>query len=341
MHDQPSDPSSPDSPATQPASGAPPADNDAFVPAQTGYLADIDQWCLRHPWHPRVTPWLAYMIILSAAFGAHSLLPGSYGFVKIIQLLATVYLCWRYRKLVTELNWKFHWLVIPSAVFFTWAWVASRHLTEWLVGMDSAAKGAESLKFWSSMSPEADATQLGAMAWFGLVSHLLAMTIAVPMIEEVFNRSVLLRSFQRWGPTRLALQQFAVDLPIVGDWLIHTKWGERASRLDPVLRPEFERTQVGQLSFFAVIATSLVFALVHVPADWLGSLVVGVGWCLMLYVTRSKGLGPIIWSHALTNLFLWAYVIYMHFESGSSAAWRFMAEAPIGRGCSKVILILC
>lgn len=280
-----------------------------------GKLEQLDRWCEAHPWHPRVAPWLAYMVLLMLAFTVHEFLPQGYGVAKVIQLCATVWLCWRYRKLVPELNWKFHWLVIPSAILLTLAWVGARQLTEISMGAlpgvgDYFKVDPENArKFWFAMAVDPQQSTIGPVVWFGLVTHLLAMTIAVPMIEEVFNRSVLLRSFHRFRQTMVAGFQFLVDMPIIGDWLIHTKWGEKASRRDPILGNEFKRLEVGQLTAFGVIFSSLVFALVHHPADWLGSVICGVVWCLMLAVTRKQGLGPIIWSHALTNLFLWIYVV--------------------------------
>jgi membrane protease YdiL (CAAX protease family) len=177
-----------------------------------------------------------------------------------------------------------------------------------------AAKAEES---WKAMSLDPAAVFFGPILWFGLITHLLAMTIAVPMIEEVFNRSVLLRSFHRPRQTLIAGFQFLVDMPVIGDWLMHTKWGEKASRREGILRNEFQRIELGQLTTFGVLFSSIIFALVHHPADWLGSLICGVVWCLVLAATRKQGLGPIIWSHALTNLFLWGYVVY-------AEAWQFI-----------------
>ena len=64
-------------------------------------------------------------------------------------------------------------------------------------------------------------------------------------------------------------------------------------------------------------ASTAVFMLVHITADWPGAILCGVTWCLLLNRTRHLGLGPVIWSHAIVNLLLWLYVV-------SQAAWQFM-----------------
>ena len=45
--------------------------------------------------------------------------------------------------------------------------------------------------------------------------------------------------------------------------------------------------------------------------------VCGVAYCLLLMVTRKKGLGPVIWAHGITNALLWVYTI-------QTDVWRFL-----------------
>ena len=143
------------------------------------------------------------------------------------------------------------------------------------------------------------------------------MTIAVPMIEEVFNRSLLLRSLHRPRETWIGLMQFLIDTPLLGEKLIVTRFGQRISDHPPVFGREFQRTSLGELSVFGVAASTIVFAAVHAPVDWPGCILCGLVWCLLLRATRDKGLGPVIWSHAITNALLWLYVVTI-------GDWRFI-----------------
>ena len=35
-----------------------------------------------------------------------------------------------------------------------------------------------------------------------------------------------------------------------------------------------------------------------------------LAYCLLLSVTRAKGLGPVCWAHGITNALLWGYTVY-------------------------------
>jgi hypothetical protein len=40
-------------------------------------------------------------------------------------------------------------------------------------------------------------------------------------------------------------------------------------------------------------------------------------YCLVLAATRARGLGPVVWTHGITNAALWAYTLY-------TDDWRFL-----------------
>lgn len=263
-----------------------------------GLLGHGDCWAAEHVWHPRAGPWFAYMVLLALTVAARDHLPESYGLLKVVQLALICGLIWRWRKLVPELTWRFHWLAVPVAIFLAMAWI---WLNEQMIEV---------------MKPDLPKSMFEKLHedkvfyfWLAAIGHLLAMAIAVPMIEETFNRSLMLRSLHRPRQTATGLIQFLCDVPVLGDWLIHTRIGTRAAQADPMFAKQFEQIPLGQLSFFGVIASSIVFMLVHQRHDWPGAFLCGVVWCLMLRFTREKGLGPVIWSHALTNVLLWGYVI--------------------------------
>lgn len=249
------------------------------------------------------------MVLLTAALFGRDWQPALYVPLKLVQAAAVCYLVWRWRKLVPEINWKFHWLVIPVSLALTAAWIYLNELMHYLSPVDPVDQEPN---FFATLYAENQ-----TLFWFAAAAHLIAMCTAVPMVEETFNRSLLLRSFSSAKRTGVGFMQFLCDMPVIGDWLIHTKAGTRATQQPPVFGPQFEATPLGHLTFFGVIASSLVFALVHGRHDWPGAIVCGVVWCLLLAKTRHLGLGPVIWSHALVNLLLWAHVVWHH-------EWRFM-----------------
>ena len=86
---------------------------------------------------------------------------------------------------------------------------------------------------------------------------------------------------------------------------------------------QFYETPLGKVSVFGIAASTFIFMLNHVPRDYVGCIMCGVLWCLMVKWTngesrkRKLGLGPVIWSHGLTNALLWWYTI-------ASGDWQFL-----------------
>ena len=248
------------------------------------------------------------MVLLGITLLVNSALPQLYGPTKLVQLVLVCGLCWHWRKLVPELTWKFHWSVVPVSIVLCALWVMMRNGVNDLFGPDEAM----TLPVW------ADRTTVSVVFfWSAAVGHLLTMVIAVPMIEEVFNRSVTLRCLHRPIQAFLGVMQIVLDFPVIGEWLMNTKMGDRLSNMPAVFGPEFERNALGQLSLFGVTVSTAIFMAAHPVRDWPGALVCGVVWCLMLAWTKHKGLGPVIWSHAITNALLWGYVM-------RTQDWQFM-----------------
>lgn len=268
----------------------------------------IDAWAAEHPWHPRVTPWMIYLLLLSIALYARQWQAWTYAPIKLLQTGTVLYLAYRWRGLLPELTYRFHIAVLPVSTLLVVGWIA---LNNAMLGWFPALAEAEASDF------ERLYHQHLGLFWCSAIAHLLAMCLAVPIVEELFNRSLLLRSWQRPRPTCLGLLQVLVDIPVVGDLLSRTRWGTTARNVPPVFGREFAATPLGQLSLFGVTASTLAFMLVHRVADWPGALLCGVTWCVLLHRTRHLGLGPVIWSHAMVNLALWLYVV-------SQGAWQFM-----------------
>jgi hypothetical protein len=267
-----------------------------------------DAWAAENPWHPRITPWLVYLLLLTVALSARQWQEWTYVPIKLLQTAVVIYLVWRWRTLLPELTWRVHWMVLPVSLALTGGWIYLNALMLWL--FPALANGEPS--YFANLY-----NQDVGLFWLAAIAHLIAMCVAVPIVEELFNRSLLLRSLHRPRVTAIGILQVLVDVPLIGDLLVRTRLGKMAVEQPPVLARQFAATRLGQLSVFGVAASTTVFMLVHATVDWPGALLCGVTWCLLLHRTRHLGLGPVIWSHALVNLLLWLYVV-------SRGAWQFM-----------------
>ncbi len=324
------------------------------TPAEaSGPLTRLDAWMAVNPWHPRATPFFVYIIgILVGGFFLSG--PEPFGqpflrpFIYTVQVGLVVFLLWRYRRLLPELNVKFHWLAVPTGIGLLFAWVYLGYAT---IGLSRAAQGVPVLGDVMAylvdpalpISP-AEAAQLRAQgdagsvpiydgrvsygdAWFWTTMslRLLGMSIVVPLFEELWVRSAVLRGTFSPSKTKTAILQIAQDLPVIGDSIAQTKAAKAAAKEPPMFTRQLVETRVGQVSFFAVIASTLVFMLAHQRRDYLGCIACGVVWCwLVWYTNRPKkgetwadqpaggriGLGPIVWSHGITNAALWAWTLW-------------------------------
>jgi len=308
MTDPPSDPTPPDGAESAPAP----------APSRCAdLLRGMDHWMHLHPWHPRVAPWGVYLLFLMLITFASDAWPASYPVLYVIQCTIVLWMLVRYRRLTPELTLRFHWLAIPAGLGVAWLWI--------FAGEQIAQRFPDAFGQ-AGVVPFFDEQRMGpVVGWIAMVLRLVGMSLVVPMFEELFNRSLLLRSFHRRRPTTRGVLQIIMDFPIVGEWLMHTKVGERADKEPTAFGHEFKATPFGRLSVFGVVASTIVFVAVHHPRDWPACFICGIVYCLVVGATRSRGLGPVIWTHGITNAALWAYTLYMHYttEAGSQL-WRFL-----------------
>jgi hypothetical protein len=273
-------------------------------PLTPGRSSSLDAWMAESPWHPRFVPELTYLLLLmvTVSLQRDSIHWTLYGTSYVVQCLLVVWLLWRFRHLLPEMNWRFHWLALPVGIGVFVAWVVLGDLTRAIPGWFDDP-GDNFFEMYSATA-----------AWTLLSLRLLGMSIVVPMFEELFNRSLLLRSFHRPRETGIALFQLVLDLPVIGDMLMNTRLAKRVSQHDRLLSEEFERTPLGNISVFGVAMSTLVFMLAHRVADWPGTIVCGIAYCLLVWATNRKGrefgLGPVIWAHCITNALLWGYVLW-------------------------------
>ena len=277
----------------------------------------------RSPWHPRVTPFFVYILGLAVGgfltpedrLGAWVYLP-----LYLVVCGVIVFLLWRYRHLTPELSLRWHWTVLPSAVFLLVAWLVLGQGYNRITGAGDA------------VVPLAEADVFGPLAagsavafWAAFVARGLGMSLVVPLFEELFIRSAVLRAVHRWRGTRTGLLQFAGDMPAIGDVVAEKPSVVEAQREPPAFTRQLVETPLGSVTLFSALASTAVFAASHGVRDWAGCLACGLVWCWMVMHTnrpslppeRRAGLGPVIWSHGLVNAGLWAWTLW-------SGDWQFL-----------------
>jgi hypothetical protein len=273
-------------------------------------LQALDRFMESHPWHPRVVPFVVYVAMLFGIGWLREVDARAYVAGYVVMCVITAWLLWRYRRLTPELNWRFHWLAVPVALLATvgWIWPGMVMSDRWPTWFDG--KGDRLL----SMGP--------ALGWTAVVLRAIGMSVVVAMFEELFFRSAMLRSLHEPRWMWIAVVQWAEDLPVIGEKIAATKMARAVADVRRPLAVAMERTPVGVLSVFSVIASSVLWAPIsHHMRDWPGTLVCGVLYALLVGWTnrgeRRMGLGPVVWAHGLTNLFLCAWTVW-------SDDWRFL-----------------
>lgn len=307
-------------------------------------LGKLDAFMAASPWHPRLLPFFVYIIFgLFIAGLAIEASPFTRPIVYAFVVGTVVFLLWRYRRLTPELTIRFHWLAVPTGIGLLFAWVYLGYWTnqaaaalqgtpvlgpaaDFFIGADNALHAADTAR------RETHAIQRGYTAygpvwyWVTMVLRLLGMALVVPMFEELFVRSAVLRATFSRSKTWRGILQFASDLPVIGDAVANSRAGRAAEQAPPAFTEQLTQTQVGRISMFSIMASTVVFMLSHVPRDWAGCIACGVVWCGLVWWTnrprKSKGetweslppggrtgLGPIAWSHGITNAALWYWTL--------------------------------
>lgn len=331
------------------------------APAADTLLGRLDAWMAANPWHPRAAPFFVYIVGLfigSLFTGGLFGMPKTPVLIPIIyvaQVGLVVWLLWRYRHLLPELNIRFHWLAVPTGVGLLFAWVYLGYASIWLsraaqdvpiladiagflVDPDLPISPAEARDLSAQGLGDSheirdnQATLGDAWYWSTMSLRLLGMSLVVPLFEELWVRSAVLRGTFSPARTWTAILQLAQDLPIIGDAIANTKAAQRAAQQPPQFTEQLEQTPVGRVSLFAVFASTVVFMLAHQRRDYLGCVACGVVWCWLVWLTnRPKkgetwsdqppggryGLGPIVWSHGITNAVLWGWTLY-------TGDWQFL-----------------
>jgi hypothetical protein len=307
---------------------------------QVPALAALDRAMAAGPWLPRLAPfflWIALMAIEQMARG-YTVGVWFWPVLYAGKCAAVCWLLWRYRRLIPEVNWRFHWGAVPTAIFLLIAWIA----LGWLMAGEfgprfEALLAGEPKPTALHYADPADVPALatteptffqslqtnwpGGFFYLAIALKLFGMAVVVPMFEELFTRSALLRGLNKWQQTRIGFIQLACDLPGIGEKLLHTPAGEYATRQPPAFTEQLKNTAVGALGVTGVVLSTVLFTVNHLPRDWPGAVACGLVWCALLWWTNrgqtKLGLGPIIWSHGLVNALLVGYTLW-------SGDWQFL-----------------
>ncbi len=280
--------------------------------ARISWMGRVDHWMAQNPLHPRFVPLIVYVALLAGVGYARDWNPRTYPLLYTLQCGIVVWIILRYRKLLPEVNLRFHWPAAVIGLGCAAAWIG---LGLWIAGLGGDQPDAS--------KPESMMAEMGLyVGWTAMALRLLGMAIVVPIVEELFYRSVILRCCHRFKPTAVALVHLGQDLPGVGEAIDKTNLGSRA---DAYRRGVFGRmfleTPLGRLSVLSVTVSSLLWCLSHVSRDWLGTLVCGVGYAIVIWAAnrrgKKRGLGPAIWAHGITNAALWGYTLLQN-------DWRFL-----------------
>ena len=319
-------------------------------------LAKLDAWMASSPWHPRIVPFFVY--ILGLALGAMVILgalPVVLPFLYTLQVGGVVFLLVRYRKLLPEMTLRFHWLAVPTGIGLLFAWVYLGYFTNWLSVQSQGTPVLGDVMGYLVPTTPAGSGVDGAERhpivigresfgelwyWATMILRLLGMSLVVPLFEELFIRSAVLRCTRTWAKTRDGIIQVLSDLPLIGEPIANSPAGRRANALGPQFTEQLVNTPVGMITAFSVVASTFVFMLSHQRRDWLGCIACGIVWCGVLWYTNRPrprkfnedgtaetwdtlpeggrtGLGPISWSHGITNAALWAWTL----QTGD---WQFL-----------------
>jgi len=301
----------------------------------------LDGWMDEHEANPRFGPFLAWIILAVALpqgtifLGDKLELPISVAAWLNVLIYAAAcgllgWMLWRYRRRTTELTIRFHWSAITSGLFLVAAWIALGWAIEgeWLPRISAIENG----RLLGTLDTNAEPhhfqelwAQSPMLYWTSLHLRFVGMVMIVPLFEELFSRSLCTRMFSNARKSAIGFVQVLEDFPLIGDVLLKSNLTKKSAEAPPMFTEQFRETPFGKVTFFAFIASTVIFMISHAPRDWAGCVVCGAVWCGMVAWTnraslpanKRLGLGPVVWSHAITNGLLWWY-------SWGTGDWQFL-----------------
>jgi CAAX prenyl protease-like protein len=175
------------------------------------------------PESARVLPFAVFVIM---TFGQGQFGPASIYWVYLLKSIVGAWLIWESRPFVQEMRWKLSWEAMIVGVVVCGLWV----------GLDGLyPRLAKPEVLWN---PNKQFGAESGMSWFFNLTRLIASSLVVPPLEEVFYRSFLYRYFVR---------------------------------LNFLTMPQ------GQFHALSFIVTSAIFGLMH-PDRWLAGILCGLAY---------------------------------------------------------------
>lgn len=233
------------------------------------------------PWRQRLDEWLALRpdVVLFAPYMAYLALlalrgavPESLDWVaSIVRGVGSLIVVWLVWKHLPRLG-KPHWgIVIVAGILSTLLWVAGEHFFREVLGWPARLP----LPLFSGQpDPPEQINPFNKFdaAWLAWTTIVTRIAVAITAVPIV--EELFWRGF--------LLRAFI-------------KW------------EDFDRVPLGAFTWFSLIGTALLSTVQH-PDNWAVSIVLWIGWNALMVWKRS--LACLMYTHALTNLLLYVYVVY-------------------------------
>ncbi|OQY51854.1 MAG: CPBP family intramembrane metalloprotease [Desulfobacteraceae bacterium 4572_89] len=199
-----------------------------------------------------------------------------------------------------EINYIIRLLVVPALLYWAWRWYVpltgpNKPVISILWGM---AGGLLGLGLWILFySPF---TEPDTIAWSnsGFYLRLVSASLVVPVFEEIAMRGYVFRLALQWDQTRKDRAR---------------KNKLKGSLLNALDESNIAEVKPGAWTIWAVLVSSIVFALGHTIPEWPASIAYGILMSI-LWIMRKDLLTCII-AHGTTNFTLALYVYFTgHWE---------------------------
>lgn len=207
---------------------------------------------LAAPEIPRVLPYAALALI--PALGS-KLVPDPDYWLYAAKILIAAALLWWLRPRLPEMKWSFSWMAVAVGVSIAVIWeLLARHVPGlgriYDIAVNSATgKPMPDAKPPESWTPLVVFKDAPVLAWSFIAIRVLARSLLIPMIEEVFFRSFVYRY---------------------------------------IINPQFLSISLATRHLTAWLATSALFAVVH-PDQWLGGLICGLAYQWLVFRSGRLG----------------------------------------------------
>lgn len=235
---------------------------------------------------PLMGPMMAYLLLMLFADMAPAETPWNQIAIAL-HMAAAAWATWLMRHHWPRLGKADLWVAIPVGVFAAWMWVAGQH---WLEGI---AVG--------------DSTLGGSLGFSGSSPFVNLKPVEMKNVAEIYQGAGF------WAHVVMKISRAVLIVPVVEELF----W--RGFLLRAFIKwDHFDEVPLGKFTWFSFLGTSLLSVIQH-PANWGVSIL-----CWMLFnavFCWRKSLMCLFVTHGVTNLALYAYVVWAHFQGTNE--WQF------------------